>query len=83
MAKNQTKAKQHPETELLLFEHPKIIGDILKNVPKNKYVSLNELALSVTMKMRLKMKNILHRCDINRHWQRHGHKYTEYKIISL
>ena len=43
MAKNQTKAKQHPETELLQFEnysfssssyHPKIIEDILKNVQK-------------------------------------------------
>ena len=39
LAKNQAKAKHHPETELPLFEnacffHPKMIQDILKNVEK-------------------------------------------------
>ena len=45
LAKNQAKAKQHPEPDLLLFEMyiftffidviiQKIIGDILKNVRK-------------------------------------------------
>ena len=50
LAKNQAKAKQHPETELLLFEdyflypsyHTKIKGDILKNIQKT-YVCLNEV----------------------------------------
>ena len=43
LAKIQAKAKQHPEAELLVFEnyslfhlgyHPKIMGDVLKNVLK-------------------------------------------------
>ena len=47
LAKNQTKAKQHSEAELSLFEiigflhpryHPKIIGYILKKCKKNKCV---------------------------------------------
>ena len=42
-ARNQAKAKQHPQAELLLFDnyslshpryHPKILGDILKNMQK-------------------------------------------------
>ena len=45
LAKNQAKAKQHLETELLLFGnirflhpcyHPKIIGDILKECTKKQ-----------------------------------------------
>ena len=51
LAKNQAKAKQHPEVELLLSEtyllcssrcHPKIIGDILK-MCKNKCVYFNRI----------------------------------------
>ena len=41
MAKNQAKAKENSEAELLWFEnfslssyHPKIIGNILKSIPK-------------------------------------------------
>ena len=34
----------------------------------------------MTMKMRLKMKNRSHRCDINRPRPSHGHKCTKYKI---
>ena len=34
----------------------------------------------MTMKMRLKMKNRSHRCDINRPRPRHERKYTEYKM---
>ena len=43
LTKNQAKAKQQPEAELLLFEnyslsssrhYPKLIGDIIKNVQK-------------------------------------------------
>ena len=52
LAENQAKAKQYPETELLLFGtirflhscyHPKIIGDILQNVQTT----------SMSVKMRL------------------------------
>ena len=32
------------------------------------------------MKMRLKMKNRSHICNINGPRPRHGHKYTKYKI---
>ena len=50
--KNQGKAKQHPEAELLVFENYSFSSSTLssknnkrhsKNVPKNKYVSFNEL----------------------------------------
>ena len=34
----------------------------------------------MTMKARLKMKNRLHRYDINRPRPRHGDKYTKYKM---
>ena len=52
MVKNQAKAKQYPEAELLLFETYSLfsstlssqkIGDILKNVQKSKCVCLNEV----------------------------------------
>ena len=32
------------------------------------------------MKIRLKLKNISHRYDMNRGQPRNGHKYTKYKI---
>ena len=48
-ARNQANAKQHPETELLLFDiywhscyHPKIVVDILQNKQKKKYACKNE-----------------------------------------
>ena len=31
------------------------------------------------MKIKMKMKDRLHRCDINRPRTRHGHKYSKYK----
>ena len=34
----------------------------------------------MTMKMRLKMKNISHRYNINIPWSGDGHKYTKYKM---
>ena len=53
LTKNLAKAKQHPEAELLLFEnyslffhlpyHPKIIGNILKNVQKTSASVLTRL----------------------------------------
>ena len=47
---------------------------------KNKYVSFNEFASLMTMKMRLKMKNRSHTYDINRPTQKQRHKYTKYKV---
>ena len=35
------------------------------------------------MKMRLKIKNRLHRYDINKPRYRHGHKHTKYKICLI
>ena len=34
----------------------------------------------IMMKMRLKMKNSLHKYEINKPRPRHGHKYTKHKI---
>ena len=89
LAKNQAKAKQHPEAELLPLKiipfftcyHPKIIGDILKNLQKNKYFYLNEVISLMKMKMRLKMKNRSQRYDINRPLPRHGPKHTKYEMF--
>ena len=91
MAKNQAKSKQRPEAKLLLFEnyslslsrhHPKLIEGILKKCTKKKYVYLNEVISSMTMKRRLKMKNRSHRYGINRPAVKHGHRYTKYKMVS-
>ena len=54
--------------------HPKIIGDLLKNVQKTSTDKL------MTMKMRLKTKNRSNRYDINRPRDRLGHKYTKYEM---
>ena len=35
------------------------------------------------MKLRLKMKNRLHRYDIIKPRPKHGHKFTEYKICLI
>ena len=35
------------------------------------------------MKMRVKMKNRLQRCDINSPRPRHGQKYTKYKLCVI
>ena len=65
--------------KIIRFLHPpKIIGDFLKNVQKNKYVCLIEVIWLKTMKMR--MKNTSHRYDIARLRPRHGQKYTIYKM---
>ena len=57
--------------------HPEIIiGDILKNKQKNKYVRIHEIMRLIIMKMKMKMKNRSHRYDINRPRPRHGHKYS-------
>ena len=62
--------------KIILFVHPryhsKIIGDIIKNCAKIKYISLNEGIWYMTLKMRLKMTN--------RPRPRQVHKHTAYKI---
>ena len=89
LAKNQAKAKQHPEAELLLFENYSLSFSALssknnklfsKNCTKNRCVYFNEIIWLMAMKMKLKMKNRPRRYDINRPRPRHGHKYTKYKM---
>ena len=72
LAKNEARAKQHFETDLLLFENyahfssyrPKIIGNFLKINQKNKCVCIHEIIGLIKMKM--KMKNRSHRYTVNR-----------------
>ena len=59
--------------------HPKIIGYILTSKQKNKGVSIHEIIRLIILKMEMKMKNKLHRCNINRPRFRHGHNYSKYK----
>ena len=89
LAKDQSKAQQIPEAELLLFENYSLSSSTLsptnnrrysKKCIKNKHACLNEIIRWMTMKMRLKMKNISHTYDINRPRLRHGHIYTKYKM---
>ena len=90
LGKNQAKAKQHPEAELLLFENYSLSPSTLSSknnirysekCTKNKRVCLNEVIRLMIMKMRLKMKTRSHIYDINRARLKHGHKYT--RCISL
>ena len=87
LAKNQTKAKHTQRLNFCFLKiicflppsyHPKIVGDILKNIQKTSASILMKLLM--TMKMRLKMKNRSHICNINGPKPRHGQKYTKYKI---
>ena len=61
--KNYTKAKQNPESELLLFENyllsscSKVIEDSLKNVENSKRRYSNEI-ISIIMKMNMKKDHI-------------------------
>ena len=52
----------------ILYEHyhPKIIGHILKNKQKSRYVCNHEIIRLIIMRAKLKMKNRSHRYDINR-----------------
>ena len=86
MAKNQAKAKQHPEPKIFLFENYLLSSSMLsfknnrrysKKGTKNKYGCLNEVKWLMTMKM----KNRSHRYDINRSRPRHGHEYTKHKLL--
>ena len=81
-------AKQHPETELLLFKNysyslymlsPKNNRTYSKNKQKNKRVCIHEIIWVTIMKMNIKMKNRSHRYYINRPRSRRWHKYKKHK----
>ena len=59
--------------------HPKIIGYIVRNDQKKKYVRIFEICDLIIIKMKMKMKKRLYRYDINRPRSRHGHSYNKYK----
>ena len=46
--------------------HSKIIGHVLKNKQKNRYVCFHEIIWLIIIKMEIKLKNRLHRYGINR-----------------
>ena len=68
-AKNQAKAKQHPQTELLLFDNYLLSSSMLSSknngrysekYARNKCVCFNEIIWLMTMKMRLEINEINH-----------------------
>ena len=66
LAKIQANAKQHPEAELVPFEnyshyHSKIIGHVLKNKEKDKYVCIHKITRLILIKMMMKIKDRSHR----------------------
>ena len=81
--KNQTKAKQHPQAELLLFKNYSLFPSTLSSKNNRRYsekYAKNECVWLMAMKTRLEMKNRSHRYDINRSRPRHKHTYTKYKM---
>ena len=87
LAKNQAKAKQHSEAELLLLKNYVLSSSILSSKDNRRYfekyvkdknVYLNEVIWLMTMKMMLIIKNRSGRYDIHRPRCRHEHKYTKY-----
>ena len=87
MAKNQAKAKQHPEAEPLLFQNYLLLSFKLSSKKSRRYSKKYTktsapvlIRLLMIMKMRLKMKNRSHIYNINRPRPIHGVKYTKYKI---
>ena len=60
--------------------YPKIIGHILKNLQKNKYVCIHETMRLIIMKIKIKMKNRSHRYDISRPRFREGQNYSKCKV---
>ena len=61
LAKNQAKAKQHPEAQLLLFEKYSHSLSERTSKQKNKCAYINEIIRLIIMKMKMKMKNRSHR----------------------
>ena len=89
LAKNQAKAKQHSEADLLLFENYSLSSFTLssknnrrysKKGVKSKCPCLYEAIWLVTMKMRLKMTNRSRRYTINISRPKYGHRYIKYKF---
>ena len=60
--------------------HPRIIGHILRNKQKNKYVCIHEIMRLIIMKMNMKMKNRSHRYNINKPRPSHEQKYSKYQV---
>ena len=58
--------------------HLKIVGHILKNLLKKKYICSNEISWLIIMKMKIKMRNRSHGYDRNRPRPRHGHKCIKF-----
>ena len=82
-AKNQAKAKPHPEAELLLFDNYSLSPSTLSSKNNRRYsekYAKNKCVWLMTMKMRLEMKNRSHRYEINRSRHSHRHTYTKYKM---
>ena len=81
--KNREGAKQH----LMNFSHilhscyhPKIIGQILQNKQKNKCFCFHQI-IWIIMKMKMEMKKIWHKYDINR--SRSGHEHSLSECLSM
>ena len=68
LAKNQANAKQHPTAELSLFGNYSHSSSTLsyKNKQKSKSVCIHGIIWLIIMKMKIKIKNISHRYDVNR-----------------
>ena len=82
VGKNQADVKQHPEADLLLFENYSRSSFTLPSKNNRTYSKKISKRTSASVFIRLiimKMKNRLHRYDINRPRSRHGHKYSKYK----
>ena len=90
LGKNQAKAKQHSEAELMLFKNYSLYLSTLSSknnrrysikCAKNKCVCFNGIISLMTMKIRLKMKNRSHRYNIITPRPRGRDKYTKYRIM--
>ena len=90
LAKNQAKAKQHPEAKLSLFENYSLLSSMLSSKNSSRYsknytkTSASVLMrLLMTMKRRLKMKNRSHIYNINGPGLIHGLKYNKFKKYKM
>ena len=88
-AKNQARAKQHPEAELLLLRNYSLSSSTLSSKNKKRYSEtcaknkcgcFHVIIELITMKMRLEMKNRSRRYVLNRLRPIHRHNYTKHKI---
>ena len=88
LAKNQAEARQHPETELLLFENYSLSSFMLlstiKNVQKQvcvyRFICMYLFIWLFMRKMRPNIKNRSHRYSIYRTRPRYVHKYTQFEM---